>query len=101
MGWCAFTDSSSTRDGRVVSDCRKHSTRGVLVSCSFCEPGKTITRCTNCYTKFSRTIARRRRELEQQSSGVVYDTPALRALLEIDWARLEATGSCSESARRM
>ena len=98
MGFCAFTDASSTRDGRVVSDCRRHSRRGVLIACDFCCPGKSITRCTNCYIKFARTIARRRSELEQQSGGAVYEVPALRALRLIDFDGLEKTGECSLQA---
>ena len=70
----------------------------MLIACDFCCPGKSITRCTNCYIKFARTIARRRSELEQQSGGAVYEVPALRALRLIDFDGLEKTGECSLQA---
>ena len=54
MGFCAFTDASSTRDGRVVSDCRNSGRAAVAVECLRCVAGSVTTRCSHCYRKMQR-----------------------------------------------
>ena len=56
MGFCAFTDASSTRDGRVVSDCRNSGRAAVAVECLRCVAGSVTTRCSHCYRKMQRAV---------------------------------------------
>ena len=46
---CAFTDTSSTHNGRVCGDCCNAACRPAFIGCQRCETGKTLWRCTNCY----------------------------------------------------
>ena len=94
MGFCAFTDASSTRDGRVVSDCRNSGRAAVAVECLRCVAGSVTTRCSHCYHKMQRAVGERCAALEKQTGCCVVEQPALRALRVIDWRALATTGDC-------
>tara|TARA_B110001452_G_C15148922_1_gene399901 strand:+ start:100 stop:843 length:744 start_codon:yes stop_codon:yes gene_type:complete len=91
---CAFTDATSTRGGRVVSDCRRSGRLAVYVQCGYCTPGQLVTRCSVCYRKMQRAVEERCAVLEKQTGCKRVEEPALRALRVIDWLTLASSGDC-------
>jgi hypothetical protein len=94
---CAFTDASSTRDGRVVGNCCNAACRPAFIGCERCEPGKTLWRCTNCYHKFSVTIKKRTSQL--QKLGTIFQVDALQALMSIDFKALARAGDVRDASQ--
>ena len=95
---CAFTSGASVGSGVSSVDCRMRKGVNAFIGCSFCNPSKTIYRCSCCYAKFSSTIKGRLRKLEIHHGGKVRREPAIDALLEIDWAALAQSGVCEHEA---
>ena len=85
---CRFTDSSSTRDGPPVADCRKARGEHAGIICRSARCGG-LRGCTVCYAKFQRTLAKRLPQLEAHENGLAYMAPPLRALREIDFQKLD------------
>lgn len=93
MSCCAFTDVSSTQYGTCKSDCRGSRKPKVHILCGFCEPDVDVSRCSSCFQKFARTIAKRRVALEKKTNGTVVMHSALSALFTEGFDELARTGA--------
>lgn len=93
MSCCAFTDASSTQYGTCKSDCRGSRKPKVQILCGFCEPGVDVSRCSSCFQKFARTLAKRREALEKKTKGTVVMHSALAALFTGGFDELARTGA--------
>ena len=85
---CAFTSGQSVGSGVKSADCRARKGENILVCCRRCTPGINVWRCSCCYRKFVSSMESRIPELEQHTRGQLVRTPAIDALLEIDWRAL-------------
>ena len=95
---CAFTDATSTQYGTCKSDCRGCRKPKVFLLCGFCEPGVDVSRCSSCFQKFARTIAKRRVALEKKTNATVFMHSALSALFTEGFDELALTGAPGELA---
>ena len=85
---CTFTSSFSTRDGKRFADCCSASKPSVFVFCDQCDPALDLARCTTCYGKFASKLRRRLPEIASSMGATLHLEPALKALLDTDWAAM-------------
>ena len=93
MPCCAFTDVTSTQYGMCKSDCRGCRKPKVHLLCGFCDPDKDVSRCSACFQKFARTIAKRREALENKTNAKVVMHSALSALFTEGFDELARSGA--------
>ena len=97
---CAFTDPTSSRDGKPIFDCDA-ARCAVFITCLSCEPPQRIKRCTTCYKKFQKKIAQRLPQITRHSNGSAYMTSEIKGLLEIDFSALAEGRQTCELARNL
>jgi hypothetical protein len=83
---CTFTSPFSTWDGDCFADCCATSKAFSFVFCDNCDPALDLARCSQCYGKFASKLKRRLPEIASSMGARPRLEPALKALLNTDWA---------------